>query len=128
MTTKRVLAWPTIQVVRAYDISDRDHGYRVLVDRLWPRGINKEALDLDEWAKDLAPSSALRRWFNHDPTRWDEFRQRYFSELAGQVEWLAALHTRVKARTLLLLYGAKSTEFNNAVALRDYLITHAGPA
>lgn len=125
MTAKKSTALCKIQTVRAYEITDRDRGYRVLVDRIWPRGIAKEALALDEWAKDLAPSTELRRWFNHEPRRWAGFRKRYFSELDANADAVEGLLRRVKRRTLLLIYGARDSEHNNAVALRDYLSGHA---
>lgn len=110
-----------IGIQRAYDVSDRDRGYRVLVDGMWPRGVSKERLRLDRWAKELAPSAKLRRWFDHDPDRWLDFRRRYFRELAAQTELVAALLAIATRRPLLLIYGARDTVHNNAVALRDYL-------
>jgi len=113
-----------IRIQRAYDVSPRDRGYRVLVDRMWPRGVTKLSLSLDQWAKELAPSAKLRRWFNHDADRWLEFRKRYYRELDSQEEAVAGLLADAKRRPLLLIYGARDTEHNNAVALRDYLIRH----
>jgi uncharacterized protein YeaO (DUF488 family) len=88
---------------------------------MWPRGVSKERLRLDRWAKELAPSAKLRRWFDHDPDRWLDFRRRYFRELAAQTELVAALLAIAKRRPLLLIYGARDTVHNNAVALQDYL-------
>ena len=111
-----------IQIARAYGDYPRDNGhYRVLVDRLWPRGVRKEELDMDAWMKGLAPSTELRRWFNHDPERWDEFRQRYFKELGKVKELASELLESAGKRTILLLYGAKDEEHNQAVALREWL-------
>jgi uncharacterized protein YeaO (DUF488 family) len=93
----------------------------VLVDRLWPRGVSKDHLALNEWAKELAPSDKLRRWFNHDPNRWPEFHQRYFQELDAQAASIVALLKKSHHRPLLLIYGARDTEHNNAVVLCDYL-------
>lgn len=120
-------ATPTIRISRAYEVAKRDRGYRVLVDRIWPRGVTKEVLALDEWPRDLAlaPSTQLRQWFNHEPRRWEGFRKRYFRELDAQAEIVAALLSRAKRRPLLLIYGARDEEHNNAVALRDYLIALA---
>ncbi len=110
-----------IALKRAYDPPARGDGYRVLVDRLWPRGISKEALALDAWAKDLAPSTALRRWFGHDPARWDAFRTRYRAELAaaGAGERIVAIVAQARpARRLTLLFAARDVEHNEAVVLR----------
>ena len=113
---------PTIQLKRAYDRPARGDGLRILVDRLWPRGIKKEALHLDAWAKPLAPSTELRKWFAHDPDKWPEFRKRYRVELkqSGATKLIRELidsHKSVK--TITLLYGAKDQEHNEAIVLRD---------
>jgi uncharacterized protein YeaO (DUF488 family) len=113
---------PAIQLKRVYEPPSRADGYRVLVDRLWPRGIAKEALKLDAWAKDLAPSTGLRRWFAHDPAKWGEFRKRYRAELsrAGAGKIVRELLTSARrAKTVTLLYGAKDREHNEAVVLRE---------
>lgn len=115
-----------IRLVRAYDISPDDSGYRVLVDRLWPRGIKKEDLAVDAWLKEIAPSQALRKWFNHQEERWDEFRQRYFDELEKN-EGVAELRALVKKKPVLLIYAAHDEEHNNAVALRDFLLRGKTP-
>ena len=97
---------------------------RILVDRLWPRGIKKEDLKLDAWAKELAPSTELRKWFGHDPAKWAEFKKRYLAELkrANATEAMRELLAKKpRAKTVTLLYGAKDTEHNEAVVLRDYL-------
>lgn len=113
---------PTILLKRAYDKPARKDGYRILVDRLWPRGIKKEDLQLDTWAKDLAPSTTLRKWFAHDPAKWAEFRTRYRSELTqshASQRVGELLDAAKRAKTITLLYGAKDTEHNEAVVLRS---------
>lgn len=112
-------------IARAYDAPEPDGRYRALVDRLWPRGLKKEDLKLDAWMKQLAPSTELRRWFNHDPQRWDEFRKRFFQELQAKPDEVAQLHEAAVTQTVLLLYGARDEKHNNAVALRDFLEKHA---
>jgi uncharacterized protein YeaO (DUF488 family) len=114
------------QVKRVYDPPTADDGWRVLVDRLWPRGVSREAARLDEWLKEIAPSDELRRWFGHDPARWPQFCERYFAELAGHAELVAALLARARDRRLTLLFGARDPERNNAVALREYLEGRGG--
>ena len=114
-----------IKIKRAYEAAERGDGSRILVDRLWPRGVSKEALKADSWLKDVAPSGELREWFGHDPAWWDEFRHKYFSELKANPE---AWHPIVEAErkgTVTLLYGAHDQEHNNAVALSEFLKTHA---
>jgi uncharacterized protein YeaO (DUF488 family) len=112
---------PVIQIARVYDPPKARGRWRVLVDRLWPRGVRKADLDFDRWARDLAPSDKLRRWFKHDPKRWDEFRTRYFAELEGKEEQLADLVASAGKRPILLLYGARDEKHNNAVALKEFL-------
>lgn len=110
-----------IQIKRVYDPpADRD-GYRVLVDRVWPRGVKKDALKLDDWRKDLAPSTTLRKWFGHDPQRWGEFKTRYFRELDARAEQIKPLQQKAARETVTLVFGARDTQHNNAVALREYL-------
>lgn len=106
---------------RAYELATVADGYRVLIDRLWPRGVTKEEARLDEWAKELAPSSELRRWFGHDPARFEEFRRRYREELADQQEKLRELRGHARSGTLTLVYGARDTEHNGAVVLAELL-------
>lgn len=110
-----------IKIKRVYEKPLAADGARVLVDRLWPRGIAKAALKLDSWEKDLAPSTSLRQWFGHDPKRWPEFKKRYRTELKAKKAELAALRARAKKGNVTLLYGAKDESHNNAVALRDVL-------
>jgi uncharacterized protein YeaO (DUF488 family) len=97
--------------------------FRIFIDRLWARGIKKEDIRMDLWLKEIAPSDGLRKWFGHDPSKWDEFRERYFKELDGKQEPVELILQKLRSGTpVLLLYGAKDEEFNNAVALRDYLL------
>lgn len=106
---------------RAYEAAAPTDGHRVLIDRIWPRGVSRERARLDEWARELAPSSELRQWFGHDPARFSEFRRRYESELAVQEEKLRELRRRARRGTLTLVYGARDTEHNDAVVLADVL-------
>ena len=110
-----------VRLKRAYERPAASAGYRVLIDRLWPRGVKREDSRLDEWARELAPSGELRRWFGHDPERFDEFRRRYTAELAGQEEKLRELRRRARRGTLTLVYGARDTEHNDAVVLAEIL-------
>ncbi len=109
-----------VKLKRAYEPAARGDGYRVLVERLWPRGIRKEELALDEWRKEVAPSGQLRQWFHHDPERWVEFKLRYLKELKEPAasEQLHALAARAAARTLTLIFSSHDTEHNNAVVLK----------
>jgi len=109
-----------ILLARAYD-DEIPAGRRFLVDRVWPRGVTKEDLHLDGWIRDAAPSTELRRWFGHDPARWEEFRRRYSAELDARPEAWAPLREAAAHGDVVLLFGAKDTEHNQAVALRDYL-------
>jgi uncharacterized protein YeaO (DUF488 family) len=110
-----------IRLKRAYEPPQRSDGYRVLIDRIWPRGVSKEEAHLDEWARELAPSGELRRWFGHDPARFAEFRSRYLDELQAQRETLRKLRRRAREETLTLVYGARDTENNDAVVLAELL-------
>ncbi len=109
------------RVKRVYDPPAKSDGRRVLVDRVWPRGLSKEAAKADEWLKDVAPSTALRKWFGHDPEKWIEFKRRYFRELVSQRDAVNALRALAKERTVTLLFGARDERHNNAVALMSYL-------
>jgi uncharacterized protein YeaO (DUF488 family) len=115
----------TIRLKRAYEPPATSDGYRVLIDRLWPRGVERAGARLDEWAKELAPSTELRRWFGHDPARFAEFRQRYIKELSAQEEKLRELRRRARETTLTLVYGARDTEHNDAVVLAELLRAEA---
>ncbi len=110
-----------VRIKRAYEPPEPADGYRVLIDRIWPRGVSKEEARLDEWARELAPSSELRRWFGHDPARFEEFRRRYRAELAGHEEKLRELRRRARQGTLTLVYSARDTEHNDAVVLAELL-------
>jgi len=110
-----------VRLKRVYDPPERSDGYRVLIDRLWPRGVSKERAQLDEWAPELAPSAELRRWFGHDPARFAEFRRRYLDELNAQQEKLRELRGRAREKTLTLVYGARDTEHNDAVVIAELL-------
>lgn len=110
-----------IGVARAYDPPGDDDGSRYLVDRVWPRGIRKDALRIEQWLRDVAPSNELRRWFGHDPQRWDDFVERYRAELdANRAAWEPLLEAASQG-PITLVYGARDPEHNQAVALRDYL-------
>lgn len=113
-----------INLKRAYEDKAQQDGYRVLVDRVWPRGRSKEILGLDQWARELAPSDKLRKWFNHDVERWESFQQRYNDELKDEEkqEQMRQLLAEANGRTITLVYGAKDTEHNQAVVLRDMLL------
>ena len=111
----------TIDVKRAYDPPAKGDGYRVLVDRIWPRGIAKNDLQIDDWQKDLAPSANLRKWFGHDPGKWDAFKESYARELEERSEALEELVEKAGAGSVTLVFGAKDTEHNNAVALKENL-------
>jgi uncharacterized protein YeaO (DUF488 family) len=113
-----------INIKRAYDPPSQADGVRVLVDRLWPRGLTKPAAAVDLWLKDIAPSVTLRKWFNHDPSRWTEFNQRYAEELdalGAKSPAIAALVAAIRGGRVTLLFGARDTQHNNATALRSYL-------
>jgi uncharacterized protein YeaO (DUF488 family) len=110
-----------IRLKRAYEPAAASDGYRVLIDRLWPRGVSRERAELDEWERELPPSANLRQWFGHDPSRCEEFRRRYIEELRGQRPRLAELRRRARTRTLTLVYSARDTEHNDAVVLAEVL-------
>lgn len=111
----------SLAVKRVYVPADPADGYRVLVDRLWPRGLAKSALALDRWAQELAPSTALRQWFGHDPARWDGFRHRYAAELDASAEHWRPLAERAARHPVTLLYAARDEQHNHALALKAYL-------
>jgi uncharacterized protein YeaO (DUF488 family) len=110
-----------IRVKRVYDSPEREDGARFLVDKLWPRGLRKEALHLDGWLKDVAPSNTLRKWFGHEPAKWPEFRRRYKAELEEQPQSWQPLAAAARKGRVTLLFGARDTEHNNAVALKSFL-------
>lgn len=108
---------------RAYESPSRGDGLRVLVDRLWPRGVSKEVLLIDQWLKELAPSTELRKWFGHSPSRWAEFKHRYFAELASRRAEIDGLRKIARGKTVTLVVGARDMEHNQAAALKVYLET-----
>lgn len=110
-----------IRIKRAYEPASPSDGHRVLIDRLWPRGLSKTEARLDDWEKELAPSTELRTWFGHEPSRFPEFRRRYMSELRHKRQRLTALRRRARAGRLTLVYSAHDTEHNDAVVLADVL-------
>ena len=115
----------SVSLHRVYDdeATGQANGARYLVERLWPRGVRKDALPMDGWLKDVAPSTELRRWFNHDPERWAEFRRRYTAELdANPQAWAPLAEAASSSRGVTLLYSSRDQEHNNAVVLRDYLL------
>jgi len=120
----------SIRTKRIYQPASRSDGVRILIDRLWPRGLKKQDVHIDQWLKTLAPSTRLRQWFGHKPDRWDEFRRRYTLELAQQVMLLGELRSLTRRRRITLLYSARDEEYNDAVALRHVLIhgRRLGPA
>ena len=110
-----------VRLKRAYAAPAPGDGFRVLVDRLWPRGVAKEGARIDLWLKEIAPSTELRKWFGHDPERWLEFRRRYFAELDQSPEAVALLAGHVQRGVVTLVYGARDAEHNHALALAEYL-------
>ena len=116
-----IRAKPTVKLKRAYAAPARSDGQRVLVDRVWPRGITKKESLIDDWIKDVAPSTALRKWFNHELLKWNEFKRRYFRELDGRPDALKRLLARSRRGTVTLVFGARDVDHNNAVALKDYI-------
>jgi uncharacterized protein YeaO (DUF488 family) len=110
-----------IQLRRAYEPAEPGDGFRVLVDRIWPRGLKKEEAAIDLWLKDVAPSSELRKWFGHDPAKWDEFRKRYARELDRNPDVVRFLQEKSRSGTLTLVFAAKDAEHSNAAALKEYL-------
>ncbi len=111
-----------IKIKRIYEAADSGDGYRMLIDRLWPRGVSKEDAKLDEWNKELAPSTELRKWFDHKPEHFEEFKKHYRKELESQEDELNRLHTMAKTKDVSLLYAAKDEKMNNAVVLRELLM------
>jgi uncharacterized protein YeaO (DUF488 family) len=110
-----------VRTKRAYEPASEEDGYRVLVERLWPRGVSRERARLDEWAKEISPSPELRRWYGHEPARFDEFRRRYLDELAGHEQKLEELRRRAESGPLTLVYAARGEEGNSAVLLAEVL-------
>jgi uncharacterized protein YeaO (DUF488 family) len=111
-----------VRLKRAYDRPNADDGRRILVDRLWPRGLTKNAAAIDEWARELAPSTGLRKWFGHDPDRWEAFRRRYAREIREHAEDLARLRSLARNSPITLVYAARDEVHNDAVVLRDVVL------
>lgn len=111
----------SVRIKRAYDDVSPDDGYRIFVDRLWPRGLSKDAARLDWWLKDIAPSTELRNWFGHDPAKWQEFQYRYREELAVNDATVELLRTRLREGPATIVCGAKDELHNHAIVLRSYL-------
>ena len=109
------------KIKRIYEPPDPSDGRRILIDRLWPRGISKDSAKIDEWIKEVAPSTELRKWFHHDPAHWSEFKLKYANELRGKEALLEKLRTDAGKETITLLYSAKDEEHNQAVALKEFL-------
>jgi len=110
-----------IRTKRIYEDPSNNDGYRILIDRIWPRGVSKEDAKLDDWNKNIAPSDSLRKWFGHDPDKFDEFAKKYRKELDGKKEGLTEIRKKAEKQTVTLLYGAKDTEHNQAVVLQKLL-------
>ena len=112
-----------IKIKRIYDPASPKDGKRILVDRLWPRGIKKDEAKIDEWLKDIAPSNELRQWFSHDPSKWEEFKKRYKKKLKNKSEMLEMIRVKAKISTITLLFAAKDMGYNNAGVLKEILET-----
>jgi len=112
-----------IQTKRIYEEPAKTDGVRILVDRIWPRGISKERADIAYWAKDIAPSNELRKWYNHDHEKWDEFRDRYFEELKQNEVGITELRNHFNKETVTFVFSSKELELNNAAALKLYIET-----
>ena len=115
-----------IKIKRIYDEASPDDGKRIYVDRLWPRGLKKEDVKMDEWLKEIAPSADLRKWFGHEPSKYGEFEKRYIRELESKSEILERIRKEGKKETVTLLFSAKDTEHNNATVLRELLTRKKG--
>jgi len=113
-----------LRIKRIYDEPARSDGRRVLIDRLWPRGVSKEAAQIDYWARSVAPSTGLRKWYAHDPSKWSEFRSRYFAELDANPEGMVELRAQLGDGTATIVFSSKEERLNNASALRAYLEQH----
>ena len=110
-----------VKIKRVYDKPDKEDGKRILVDRLWPRGLTKEKANIDLWLKEVAPSTELRKWFGHDPNKWGEFQQKYLRELKNNKDKVAVLKEQIKRGLVTLVYAAKDEEHNEALVLKEWL-------
>ena len=113
----------TISLKRAYETPSPSDGCRILVERLWPRGLSKQDASIDFWSKDTAPSPELRRWFNHDPEKWPQFKRRYFDELQARPDALEPILERLRQGPVTFVFASRETRYNNAVALKEYVET-----
>jgi uncharacterized protein YeaO (DUF488 family) len=111
----------TVKIKRVYEEASKDDGFRILIDRLWPRGVSKEKAAIDLWLKEVSPSTELRKWFGHDPEKWEEFRTRYFKELDRAKDAVDQIRRQAKKGTVTLIYGTKAEPYSNAEALLEYL-------
>jgi uncharacterized protein YeaO (DUF488 family) len=123
----RLIPASNVVLKRAYEAPEKSDGRRILVDRLWPRGVSKAEADLDLWIKEIAPSAELRTWFGHDPRRWDEFRERYRAELAQHPDTLKDLRRSAREGRITLVYSAKDEVHNDAVVLRNVILGRPDP-
>ncbi|MFT5443669.1 MAG: hypothetical protein ACI8W3_002720 [Myxococcota bacterium] len=112
---------PQIVLKRSYEPAAKEDGCRILVERLWPRGVSKDAAEIALWAKDAAPTTELRKWFSHDHDKWEEFKSRYYAELKAKPVALEPIRERLAGGVVTFVFASKETEFNNAVALKEYL-------
>ena len=110
-----------IRIKRVHEASGRSDSTRILVDRLWPRGLNREKADIHFWARDIAPTEELRKWYNHEPGKWQEFRDRYFPERNASSEAIPEFQRHLRGRVVTLLFSSRELNFNNAVALKEYI-------
>lgn len=110
-----------ITIKRVYLPAEKSDGYRILIDRLWPRGLTKAKASIDLWLKEVAPSTELRKWFNHDPEKWTEFKKKYYKELSQNKDALNVIIEKSKTHNVTLVFGSKEEKYNDAVALKEYL-------
>ena len=119
---KRKVSAGNVKLKRAYEPPTPDDGMRILIDRLWPRGVTKERAAIDQWMKDISPSTELRKWFGHDPARWDEFRRRYAKEVHQHAELLDQLRSLAREGPITLVYSARDEKHNDAIELRELIL------
>jgi uncharacterized protein YeaO (DUF488 family) len=115
-----------VTLKRVYEEPSKSDGTRILVDRLWPRGLTKERAKVDVWLKDIAPTTELRKWFNHEPNKWPEFKKRYWAEISNNIDALSALEKYLAKGKVTIVYGAKDEEHNDAVVIKQYLDKKSG--
>ena len=119
---KKKVSAHNVKLKRAYEPPAADDGTRILIDRLWPRGVTKERAAIDQWMKDISPSTELRKWFGHDPARWDEFRRRYAKEVHQHAELLDQLRSLAREGPITLVYSARDEKHNDAIELRELIL------